>query len=746
MALVAPIVARRRVASAIAARTGCADVQVGSLSLGLDGAELRSVAVGCAYGSATIDRVQVGLDYRSFSVLSVHGEGGGAQLHGRPQLPSQTGGWAQSQSHSTTSVSWRGAQIALLDGTGNIAAATIDVERVDGTWTVHARDVGTDVRFHPRVEADELEVVVSERQVRDCRVAGLELTATDGWSLEQALRGWARGDEGASELGTETSPRRRLWEYLAEGATVRVDEGVVRDRTGVALSELGVEVTRLEGARLGTRGHGQPRGEGRLSWDFTLDAEAEQLDGPLQLDDVPLSVFVPFLPPLPLHDPARALVSADVRLRTEDGGAVRFEGTFSVEGLALESARIASAPVLGIALSLAAEGRWVRSEHRLEIARGLLRMGAATATLGGAAMLHGDRYAFDVHAELPRTPCDAAVHAIPAGLLQDMAHMHLDGRIAASVVLAVDSEHLDDSVLRFSVDDRCTFTSVPAMADVTRFQAPFHHEVVEPDDSVFSMDTGPGTAAWTPITDISPFLVHAVLAHEDASFFSHRGFAPWAIRDALVRNLRERRYVLGASTITMQLVKNVFLRREKTLARKIQEVLLTWWVESAMTKAQILELYLNVIEYGPGVYGVRQAAAHYFGRSPSELSVAESAFLAMILPNPPSFHEQYDAGALTPSFRRRTVGFVSLLEQRGRIDADAALQGREELETFAFSRDGGRVGPEILRGGSAQLPMDGFSGFPAVSWSGSDEPNDGEDDGIGEEQEAAPDEWEEVWP
>jgi hypothetical protein len=331
-------------------------------------------------------------------------------------------------------------------------------------------------------------------------------------------------------------------------------------------------------------------------------------------------------------------------------------------------------------------------------------------------------------------------------LLQELQQIHLEGRIAASLAVHVDSEHLDDTTLRMAIDDRCRFTSVPALADVARFQGPFRHEVLEPDGTVFAMETGPGTSTWTPIFEISPFLVHAVLAHEDASFFTHSGFAPWAIRDALVRNLRERRYVLGASTITMQLVKNVFLRREKTLARKVQEVLLTWWIESAMTKAQILELYLNVIEYGPEVYGIRNAAAHYFGRSPSELSVAESAYLAMILPNPPSFHEQYETGEIPAGFRRRTAGFIGILEHRGRIDAEAAQQGREEIEALVFSRTGERVGPELLRGGSAQLPIDGFSGFPAASWSEGEQ--DGEQDEVEavDEESAEDDSWEEVWP
>jgi len=186
----------------------------------------------------------------------------------------------------------------------------------------------------------------------------------------------------------------------------------------------------------------------------------------------------------------------------------------------------------------------------------------------------------------------------------------------------------------------------------------------------------------------------------------------------------------------------VFLRREKTLARKVQEVLLTWWIESAMTKEQILELYLNVIEYGPSIYGVRQAASHYYGRQPSELSTAESAYLAMILPNPPLFHEHFERGEVPASFRRRTERFIELMHARGRIDADAAQQGLEELAELTFSSDSSRVGPAELRGGSAQLPITGFSGFPPVTWEGAESEAAPADDDAEEPDDSG---WEEPW-
>jgi membrane peptidoglycan carboxypeptidase len=258
---------------------------------------------------------------------------------------------------------------------------------------------------------------------------------------------------------------------------------------------------------------------------------------------------------------------------------------------------------------------------------------------------------------------------------------------------------------------------------------PFVHRVLEPDGTWFEMTTGPGTPNWASIYSISPFFVHSVVAHEDGGFFSHHGFALWAIRDAVVRNLREGRYATGASTITMQLAKNLFLHREKTLVRKIQEVILTWWLEKALEKRDILELYLNVIEYGPSIYGIRQASWHYFGRDPSELTPAQSAFFATILPAPKRYYGQFDRGTISDSVATRMRNLLRRMHERGRIDADALAHGLAEIEHFRFRGEGdGRStsGPTV--GTAAPLPL------------GSSEDSEWE-----LEQDAEWDRWDEEW-
>ncbi len=145
---------------------------------------------------------------------------------------------------------------------------------------------------------------------------------------------------------------------------------------------------------------------------------------------------------------------------------------------------------------------------------------------------------------------------------------------------------------------------------------------------------GPKNGRWTPIGAIPSSLKKAVVAAEDARFYSHEGVDYDAMKAALKTDIRTRRFARGGSTITQQLAKNVFLSREKTINRKIKEIVLAWRIDDTLAKSRILELYLNVVELGPMVFGVGHASQYYFGTPPSALTVRESAFLAAMLPGP----------------------------------------------------------------------------------------------------------------
>lgn len=146
--------------------------------------------------------------------------------------------------------------------------------------------------------------------------------------------------------------------------------------------------------------------------------------------------------------------------------------------------------------------------------------------------------------------------------------------------------------------------------------------------------TGKRQWIWTPLNRIAPELQRAVIAAEDASFFVHEGFDWEGIRDAALYNLEAGELKRGGSTITQQLAKNLYLSSERSLFRKAREALITRSLEHQLTKTRILELYLNVAEWGRGVYGAEAAARHHFGKSASDLTTDEAAWLAAILPSP----------------------------------------------------------------------------------------------------------------
>jgi monofunctional biosynthetic peptidoglycan transglycosylase len=157
--------------------------------------------------------------------------------------------------------------------------------------------------------------------------------------------------------------------------------------------------------------------------------------------------------------------------------------------------------------------------------------------------------------------------------------------------------------------------------------------------------------AWTPYGAVSPALKRAVIVAEDVGFFSHRGFALGEIQSALEDALRDRELPRGASTITQQLAKNLWLSPSRNPWRKAKEALLTWQLEHTLPKRRILELYLNVAEFGPGLYGVGAASQRYFGKAPADLDEHEAAQLAAVLPNPAAWHP----GATSTAYRRRVA-------------------------------------------------------------------------------------------
>lgn len=151
------------------------------------------------------------------------------------------------------------------------------------------------------------------------------------------------------------------------------------------------------------------------------------------------------------------------------------------------------------------------------------------------------------------------------------------------------------------------------------------------------------TQIWVPLSSISPYLIKAVLIGEDDKFWSHEGFDYEAIKKAIEKDIKAGKFKFGGSTISQQLAKNLYLSPSKTPFRKLREAIITWKMEKILSKRRILTIYLNIAEWGEGIFGIEAAARHYYGKSASELNPEESARLSAVLPNPRKFNPLGDS-------------------------------------------------------------------------------------------------------
>ncbi|NTW10631.1 MAG: monofunctional biosynthetic peptidoglycan transglycosylase, partial [Chlorobiaceae bacterium] len=217
---------------------------------------------------------------------------------------------------------------------------------------------------------------------------------------------------------------------------------------------------------------------------------------------------------------------------------------------------------------------------------------------------------------------------------------------------------------------------------------------------------------WVPLGSVSQNLIKAVLIAEDDKFWHHDGFDYQAIEKAVEKNLAAGKFKMGGSTISQQLAKNLYLSPSKNPIRKVKEAILTWRIEKTLTKRRILELYVNVAEWGDGIFGIQEAARHYYGVSASGLSAEQASRLASVLPNPIRYSPKASSGYV----RNRSRIIYSIMRRRGIVVPDykevmAAVPDTTAVDSVvigipksliekAAADSGGAVG-ELKSGGSS---------------------------------------------
>jgi len=230
--------------------------------------------------------------------------------------------------------------------------------------------------------------------------------------------------------------------------------------------------------------------------------------------------------------------------------------------------------------------------------------------------------------------CQDWLDALPEELLnseiydkEKFSDLHFDGRLGFQV-------QVDPKDPQLKLKNGCVWKgSIPKF--ISSLSKQFSYTAYHADHkATFQRETGPFRLDWTPLSSVSSTMAVALTTTEDPGFYVHRGVIPQAFENSLKDNLRLGKFFRGGSTLTMQLAKNLWLTRDRTLARKIKELFLTSVLESTLTKDQILELYLNVVEFGPDIYGIGAASQKLLNKYPTELSITEALYLTLRLPAP----------------------------------------------------------------------------------------------------------------
>lgn len=201
----------------------------------------------------------------------------------------------------------------------------------------------------------------------------------------------------------------------------------------------------------------------------------------------------------------------------------------------------------------------------------------------------------------------------------------------------------------------------------------FKYEAYHPNSKgKFERISGPGSVDWIPIDSISNNMVKAITTTEDPGFFFHRGIIPLAIENSIKDNIRLKRFFRGGSTITMQLSKNLWLTRDRNIGRKIQEAILTTALESSLPKEKILELYFNIIEFGPDLYGIGMASDKLLGTNAANLSLSQALYLVLRLPSPSK------AGTYE-QMKGRISKMIDIMNSSGKVSDEEAKYEKEFL-------------------------------------------------------------------
>lgn len=273
-----------------------------------------------------------------------------------------------------------------------------------------------------------------------------------------------------------------------------------------------------------------------------------------------------------------------------------------------------------------------------------------------------------LQAAMPSTPCQVLFAALPGGFAEPMRGTRVEGALEGRINFRVD---LDEATARaavleadpwaeppapgtldvaFPFRERCRVTQDPAAIDLQGLRGAYHHRFIDANGQAHNRTLAAGAPHYAPLSQVK-LLGDAFVTLEDTLYYKHGGLDLEQVAGALWHNLGHGEVQRGASTITQQAARNLFLGLDRTAARKLQEAFVATRLDTVLSKRRLLEIYVNIIELAPGVHGVHDAAAFYFGRPASKLSIRQATHLAMLAPAPKTYAERFVSGQIDEAWR-----------------------------------------------------------------------------------------------
>ncbi|MBP4141037.1 transglycosylase domain-containing protein [Flavobacterium sp. P4023] len=283
---------------------------------------------------------------------------------------------------------------------------------------------------------------------------------------------------------------------------------------------------------------------------------------------------------------------------------------------------------------------------------------------------------------LPKMKAQDFISSLPEGLFTHFQGMEAEGSIDYKLDFKYNKNKPNELVFDSNLKKENLKITKYGEANLNKLNSEFIYRAIIQDVLQRPILVGNANPNYTPLEQISPYLRKSVLTTEDPSFFSHRGFINEAFKQSIIKNIKTKKFSRGASTISMQLVKNVFLTREKTLSRKLEEILLVYILENnrIVSKERMLEVYFNIIEWGPNVYGIGEASRFYFQKNPADLDLNECLYLARIIPSPKKFMYQFnDEGNLREFAVKQESFLTNIMIRRGLLTLDDTIYKQQKL-------------------------------------------------------------------